>query len=120
MRPLFSILVIAALILFSNKHAGAGDKGTVVTLGALKSTAPADWKNQPPSNKLRAYQFAVVDADLAAQFSGYFVQAILVAFRVAHSPRWWNFVVRRRGHRSCGLFSARDMTWFSHSAGFLP
>jgi hypothetical protein len=59
------ILVLAGSMLFTALPIGAGAKGTVVTLGALKSTAPADWKNQPPSNKLRAYQFAVGDADLA-------------------------------------------------------
>ena len=48
----------------------AGEKGTIVTLGTLKSTTPGDWKNQSPSNKLRVYQMAVGDADLAIFFFG--------------------------------------------------
>jgi hypothetical protein len=65
MKSYSLILVVAGGMVFTPIPVGAGAKGTVVTLGALKSTAPADWKNQPPSNKLRAYQFAVGDADLA-------------------------------------------------------
>lgn len=38
-------------------------KGTEVTLDNLKSTAPANWKMQEPSNKFRAYQFLVPRAD---------------------------------------------------------
>src|SRR5437762_1504900 len=48
----------------------AGGKGTAVTLGALKSTTPGDWKSQAPSNKFRAYQFAVGDAELVIFFFG--------------------------------------------------
>jgi hypothetical protein len=62
-QPIVLVLVVG--MLFTTHPAEAGGKGTVVTLGSLKSTTPADWKNQPPSNKLRAYQFAVGDADLA-------------------------------------------------------
>ena len=33
-----------------------------VTLDKVKSKTPAAWKSQPPSNKFRAYQFAVPKA----------------------------------------------------------
>ena len=70
MKTLFFVLAIAAAALFPANHAGAGDKGSVVTLGTLKSTAPADWKSQAPANKFRAYQFAVGDAELVIFFFG--------------------------------------------------
>jgi hypothetical protein len=69
MKPLFAILVLAVLS-FADDRAGAGDKGIVITLGAVKSTAPADWKNQAPANKFRAYQFAVGDAELVIFYFG--------------------------------------------------
>ena len=46
----------------ASSHAGEG-KGNEVTLDGLKSRAPAAWKMQPPSNKLRAYQFQVPRAE---------------------------------------------------------
>ena len=49
----------AALLLTLPGTSAAGGKGTVVTLGPLKSTTPADWKSQQPANKFRAYQFGV-------------------------------------------------------------
>ena len=58
--------VIGLLAVTDPAH--AGDKGTAVTLGALKSTTPADWKNQPPAGNLRMYQFAVGDAELLVFF----------------------------------------------------
>jgi hypothetical protein len=70
MKPLVSVVIVSALILCSDHGARAGGKGTVVTLGAMKSTAPADWKNQAPANKFRAYQFAVGDAELVIFFFG--------------------------------------------------
>src|SRR5262245_10287093 len=36
---------------------GAADKGTVVELDGLRSTAPADWKEEEPSNRMRYGQF---------------------------------------------------------------
>ncbi len=34
-------------------------KGTVVTLAGLKSTTPATWEKQKPSNRLRKFQFKI-------------------------------------------------------------
>jgi hypothetical protein len=52
-----------------------GAQGTVVKLGNLSSTAPADWKAEKPSSNLRLYQFKLPkvsgdaeDADLAIFF----------------------------------------------------
>jgi hypothetical protein len=45
----------------------AGDKGTAVDLGGLKSTAPASWKSQEINKKIfgnfRIYQFALPKAE---------------------------------------------------------
>lgn len=53
------------------------EKGTVVELGGLQSRAPASWKQEEPSNKMRAYQFKVprakddkADAELVVFFFG--------------------------------------------------
>jgi hypothetical protein len=43
--------------------ATAADKGTVVTLDNLKSTAPANWKEETPSNKMRFAQFLLPRAE---------------------------------------------------------
>jgi hypothetical protein len=40
-----------------------GDKGKVVDLGGLKSTAPADWQEEKPSSNLRTAQFRLAKAD---------------------------------------------------------
>lgn len=40
----------------------ADDKGTVVGIDGLQSRTPANWKEEQPSNKLRAYQFRVPKA----------------------------------------------------------
>lgn len=52
----------AILFLVRLSH-GGDDKGVEVTLDNLKSRAPASWKAQKPSNKFRAYQFAVPMAE---------------------------------------------------------
>jgi hypothetical protein len=52
-------IALAALVIASSA-ALAGDK--TVTLDGLKSDVPASWKMQEPSNKFRAYQFAVPKA----------------------------------------------------------
>ena len=51
--------------------------GETIELGKLKSTTPANWKRQPPSNKLRMAQFVVPkvegdkeDAELVIFFFG--------------------------------------------------
>jgi hypothetical protein len=52
-------------------------KGVVVEIDGLKSRAPADWKEEAPSNKLRAFQFRIPrakgdkeDAELVIFFFG--------------------------------------------------
>jgi hypothetical protein len=40
-----------------------GAKGTVVDMDGLKSTTPADWKEEKPSNNLRTAQFRVPKVD---------------------------------------------------------
>src|ERR1700738_1669768 len=64
-----SALLAAGMLLFG-QGSRADEKGAVVTLGELKSAAPADWKSQPPSNKFRAHQFAVGDAELVIFYFG--------------------------------------------------
>jgi len=56
---------------------GAAQQGTVVKLGKLSAPAPASWKEEAPSNKLRTHQFALPkakgdaeDAELAIFFFG--------------------------------------------------
>jgi hypothetical protein len=43
--------------------AAAADKGTSVELGGMKSTAPADWKEEKPSNTMRLTQFKLPKAE---------------------------------------------------------
>ncbi len=50
-------VAIVALFLALPLVAAAQDKGTVVEVGDLKATAPADWKKEKPANLLRSYQF---------------------------------------------------------------
>lgn len=60
MRLLFSATVLAALA----AHTSAQDKkGTTVEWGGLKSTTPADWKEETPSNKMRMAQFKLTKAE---------------------------------------------------------
>jgi hypothetical protein len=70
MKPLAVTLAVAAGLLLLGRGAEAGSKGTVVTLGEMKSTTPADWKSQAPANKFRAYQFAAGDAELLIFYFG--------------------------------------------------
>jgi hypothetical protein len=44
-------------------NGGGDDKGTVVELGKLKSTTPADWVKEKPSSNLRLAQFRVPHAE---------------------------------------------------------
>src|SRR5919204_5125099 len=39
------------------------DKGTVVELDGLRSTAPASWKEEPPANQMRLAQFKLPKVD---------------------------------------------------------
>ena len=66
----FMALALVFGVLLEQDSARAGGKGTVVTLGELTSTTPADWKSMPVSSKLRLHTFAVGDADLAIFFFG--------------------------------------------------
>jgi hypothetical protein len=70
MKLLSLVLALMGGMLYLGQPGHAGDKGTVVTLGSLKSTTPGDWKSQVPSNKFRAYQFAVGNAELLIFFFG--------------------------------------------------
>jgi hypothetical protein len=63
-------MALSGVMLLGAGDAGAGDKGTVVTLSSLKSTTPANWKSQEPANKFRAYQFKVDDAELVIFYFG--------------------------------------------------
>lgn len=60
MRLIFAAACIAALA----AHTSAQDqKGTTVEWGGLKSTTPGNWKEVPPSNKMRLAQFRLPRAD---------------------------------------------------------
>ena len=57
MKPLLEILTFAwgallAVALGAGSAAGDDKKGTVVDLDGLKSTAPAEWKEEAPTNQL--------------------------------------------------------------------
>jgi len=41
----------------------ADDKGTVVTIAGMKSTTPADWKEEKPSSQMRMAQFKLPAAE---------------------------------------------------------
>ncbi len=55
------VLSMALTLVVGLNLASAG--GEVVELGALKAKAPAGWKRQDPSNKLRLFQFQVAKVD---------------------------------------------------------
>ena len=62
MKPLLEILTFAwgallAVALGAGSAAGDDKKGTVVDLDGLKSTAPAEWKDEAPANNMRFRQF---------------------------------------------------------------
>ena len=61
----FALLGCGALVLGflpSKSCVRADDKGEIVELDGLKSKAPAEWKNEMPAGKLRAYQFRIPHA----------------------------------------------------------
>jgi hypothetical protein len=69
------LIAAAAASLLTAAVAFAEDKGTPVEIAGLKSTAPADWKSEKPSNEMRIYQFKLPkekddkdDADLVVFF----------------------------------------------------
>lgn len=60
MRSLFAAAGAAVLLA---GLVSAQDKGTAVELAGMKSTTPADWKQEPPSNMFRLTQFKIPRAD---------------------------------------------------------
>jgi gluconolactonase len=48
---------VVGLLVCGFAAGAADDKGRVVSLGGLKSKAPADWKEEKPANELRVAQF---------------------------------------------------------------
>src|SRR5580698_5687592 len=52
---LCSTLLAFALLAISGVK--GDDSGTVVKVGNLKATTPADWKKEKPANLLRSFQF---------------------------------------------------------------
>jgi len=50
-------MLTLAACLFAAAAGRADDKGKVVTLAGLKSSAPAEWKSEEPSNTMRTHQF---------------------------------------------------------------
>ena len=61
MRSLFAAVGVALLAALSG--VAADTKGTTVTWADLKSTTPADWKEETPSSKLRQGQFKLPKAE---------------------------------------------------------
>lgn len=60
MRKIGALTLAVALMVGLNF---AYARGEVVELGGLKSKAPAGWKVQEPSNKLRLHQMSIAKAD---------------------------------------------------------
>jgi hypothetical protein len=60
MRLLFAATLTATIALVGSAQ---DKKGTLVELGGLKSTTPADWKEEAPSSKLRMTQFKIPKAE---------------------------------------------------------
>ena len=62
-RGLGWMLVVGGLLAWGlDSTIRAEDKPGVVSLDGLQSRTPADWKEQPASNKMRAYQFGIPHA----------------------------------------------------------
>jgi len=60
MRLLFAATLTAALAVAASAQ---DKKGTTVEWGGMKSTTPADWKEETPSNKMRLAQFKLPKAE---------------------------------------------------------
>src|SRR5437588_215772 len=67
MKRALGLMLICCLAACNGNSAATGpdgdDKGTVVELGGLKSTTPADWKEEKPGSSLRLLQFRVPHAE---------------------------------------------------------
>jgi hypothetical protein len=60
MKRAWGVLLLGLGVMAWNTAArGEEGKGTVVELDGLKSRAPANWKAEEPSNRMRAYQFRI-------------------------------------------------------------
>ncbi len=59
---ILGLLASSSALAGDDQNKSADGKGTVVTLDGLKSTAPADWKEAKPANRMRAYQFRIPKA----------------------------------------------------------
>jgi hypothetical protein len=57
MRSLPAISLFFSLSFLSILEATAEDSGTIVKVGSLSATTPADWKKEKPANLLRSFQF---------------------------------------------------------------
>jgi hypothetical protein len=57
----FAALAVAAML--TGLAAAQDNKGTVVEFGGMKSTTPADWKEEQPTSTMRAYQFKLPRAE---------------------------------------------------------
>jgi hypothetical protein len=60
MKRTLGLMLMCCVITACN---GGDGKGTVVDLGGLKSTTPAEWKKEKPASSLRLLQFSVPHAD---------------------------------------------------------
>jgi hypothetical protein len=60
MRLLFAATLTAAIAALAPAQ---DKKGTIVDLGGMKSTTPADWKEEAPSNTMRKMQFKLPKAE---------------------------------------------------------
>jgi hypothetical protein len=56
-------ILAAAVVVAAAAGTYAEDKGTVVTIAGMKSTTPADWKEETPSSNMRMAQFKLPAAE---------------------------------------------------------
>ncbi len=77
--------LLAALVL----TAAADDpKPVVVKLGKLSATAPADWKSEKPSNRLRSYQFRLPSGEAGVADAEVYVMPDSDPNPAKSFPRW--------------------------------
>jgi hypothetical protein len=61
-----ALFVACAALVYASVPAGAADKdkkGAVVSIAALRATAPAEWKEEKPSGSMRLQQFLLPKAE---------------------------------------------------------
>jgi hypothetical protein len=61
--PMRTFAALAAAAMLTGLAAAQDNKGTVVEFGGMKSTTPADWKEEQPTSTMRAYQFKLPRAE---------------------------------------------------------